>query len=142
MEHGSGVSRGRDGGLGAAIAVAREAWPAIELPSHAFEEFIRRRSIDANVSVEILQDLFLACACGAGDANGLQCFRERFFGVVGQAVRGLDDSPQFAEEVYQRLSESLFVSGPGREAKIARYRGEGPLAGFVRTSARRIGLRL
>jgi RNA polymerase sigma-70 factor (ECF subfamily) len=62
--------------------------------------------------------------------------------VVATAVRRLDDSPAFADEIYQRLCEVLFVDGPDTAKKISRYGGQGPLAGFVATAARRIALRL
>lgn len=135
-------SSGTDAEIVRAFALGKVAWPGIELSIQEFAEFARPHSISANVPVEILQDLVLACACGRSVPSALQRFRERYFGVVRQAVRGFDDSQHFADEIYQRLSESLFVPGPRGDPKINRYRGQGPLAGFVHTSARRIALRL
>jgi RNA polymerase sigma-70 factor (ECF subfamily) len=125
-----------------AFVLGKTAWPNVELEMDRFVEFAQRHSITTDAPVEILQDVFLACACGHGEPTALQCFHERYFHVVAAAVRSFDASPQFADEIYQRLSESLFVSGPGVEAKIQRYKGQGPLAGFVRTAARRIGMRV
>jgi RNA polymerase sigma-70 factor, ECF subfamily len=124
-----------------AFELGRTGWPAVELGALDFANHVRRHGISTNVPIGILQDIFLACACGCGIPGALQRFRERFFSVVATAVRSFDASPQFADEVYQRLSEALFVPGPSGEAKIHRYNGHGPLAGFVRTSARRIALR-
>lgn len=123
------------------FVLGKTAWPEIALERTEFIDFVRRQSIEANTPVEILHDLFLACACGRGEPNALQSFRERYFRVVAAAVRSFDPSTEFADEIYQRLSESLFVSGPGAQAKIQRYKGQGPLAGFVRTAARRIAMR-
>jgi RNA polymerase sigma-70 factor (ECF subfamily) len=125
-----------------AFVLGKTAWPSIELRSDELVEFMRRNAIDPNASAEILQDVFLACACGHGEPTALRCFRERYFHVVAAAVRSFDSSQEFAGEIYQRLSEALFVRGPSTEAKIQGYKGQGPLAGFVRTAARRIGLRM
>jgi RNA polymerase sigma-70 factor (ECF subfamily) len=125
-----------------AFSLAATAWPTIGLCFADFAEFMRRHSIGPNTSNEINHDLFLACACGLGDPSALQHFRDRYFGVVATAVRSLDASPQYADEIFQRLQESLFVSPPGTDTKIQHYRGQGPLAGFVRTVARRIGMRV
>jgi RNA polymerase sigma-70 factor, ECF subfamily len=131
-----------DAELNRAFVLGKTAWPSVELSLADFADHVRRHAVTTNVPIEILQDIFLACACGRGVPTALQCFRERYFGVVGAAVRCFDASPQFADEIYQRLSEALFVSGPGSEAKIHRYKGQGPLAGFVRTSGRRIAMRV
>jgi RNA polymerase sigma-70 factor (ECF subfamily) len=124
-----------------AYVLGKTVWPGIELSIEQFAEFMGRHAIVPAGPVEILQDIFLACACGYAEPNALTCFRERYFHVVAGVVRSFDASSQFADEIYQRLSEALFVSGPGTEAKIRRYKGQGPLAGFVRTAARRIAMR-
>jgi RNA polymerase sigma-70 factor, ECF subfamily len=133
-------------GIGAeqrrAYVLGKTAWPQIELGIECFAEFIRRHSIATDVPIEILHDLFLACACGQAEPSALSSFRKRYLHVVAAAVRSFDSSPEFADEIYQRLSESLFVAAPGAEARIVRYKGQGPLAGFVRTAARRIGMRV
>jgi RNA polymerase sigma-70 factor, ECF subfamily len=125
-----------------AFSVGATAWPAIGLCLADFTEFMRRHSITPDAPNEIIQDLFLACACGLGAASALQSFRERYFGVVAAAVRDLNSSPEYADEIFQRLQEALFVSAPGTDAKIQHYKGQGPLAGFIRTTARRIGMRI
>lgn len=128
--------------LNRAFLLAKAGWPTINLQASDFASYVRRHSIPTDVPVEILHDIFLACACGCGIPGALQSFREQYLGVVATAVRSFDASPQFADEIYQRLSETLFVPGPSGEAKIHRYKGQGPLGGFVRTSARRIGMRV
>ena len=125
-----------------AYVLGKTAWPQVELGVERFADFVQRHAIATDGPVEILQDVFLACACGQAEPNALSCFRERYLHVVAGAVRSFDASPEFTDEIYQRLSESLFVASPGSEARIQRYKGQGPLAGFVRTAARRIGMRL
>src|SRR6185503_4645219 len=91
---------------------------------------------------EIVEDLYLACACNLNIAGALRGFRERYLPIVKLSVKSFDDSDNFAEEVYQHLSETLFVGRGGGTGKISRYSGEGALAGFVSTAARRIALRM
>jgi len=125
-----------------AYMLGKTAWPDIELDVERFADFVRRHSISTNAPVDVLQDVFLACACGNATPRALQCFRERYLHVIAAAVRSFNPSPEFADEIHQRLSESLFVAGPGGEPKIHRYKGQGPLAAFVRTAARRLGMRV
>lgn len=129
--------------MGTVYEHARAAWPALALPYEQFARFVRGHGlIVPDIAEAIGEDLFLACACSLDIPGALRAFRERFFSVVTLSVGRFDDSPAFADEVYQRLSETLFVNGPGEPGKIARYAGTGPLAGFVGTAARRIGLRM
>ncbi len=121
----------------------QRAWPEINL---SFEEFAAfadsRRPPEGPIPADFADDVFLACACARNVPHALRCFRDRFAPVVAAAVRRFDDSDAFAEEVYQRLSELLFVDGPEHPAKIGLYSGTGSLAAFVGTTARRIALRL
>lgn len=125
------------------LSGARAAWPALPLKAEEFARFLAERfESPHDVPRDTLGDLFLACACAGNVPGALQAFRERMFPVVVLALRPFDESEAFAEEVFQRLSGSLFVSAIPAQGKITRYRGQGSLAGFVATSARRIALRL
>jgi RNA polymerase sigma-70 factor (ECF subfamily) len=122
---------------------ARASWPNLNLPLEDFAAFVAERfPSPGEVPRDTVPDLFLACACARNIPGALQAFRERHFPVVLLAVRQFDDSEAFAEEVFQRLSDSLFVSLVPGQGKIIRYQGQGALAGFVATAARRIALRL
>ena len=87
-------------------------------------------------------DLNLAAACASNVPGALQAFRARMFPAVAQAARLYDGSLPFAEEVYQRVSELMFVGGPDGKPKILQYDGAGPLPKFIGTAARRIALRM
>jgi hypothetical protein len=94
------------------------------------------------IQERVFPDLFLACACYRNIPGALASFRQRYFPVIGQAVRSFDESPAFAEEVYQRLLETLFVGNPpATTARIVRYSNTirvSPewLAAFVASSPR------
>src|SRR6476469_600624 len=127
----------------AALAVARAAWPGLSLSWSDFAEAVRHRTVPlAQTPPEIVADLFLARACAKNVPGALVAFRDHVFPGVSAAVRRFDESSAFAAEVYQRLSEAMFVGGADGRAKILRYTGEGPLSSFVVTAARRIALRL
>jgi RNA polymerase sigma-70 factor (ECF subfamily) len=122
---------------------ARASWPTLELAPEAFSAFLKERFTGLqDIAAETLADLFLACACLHDVPGALRAFRERMFPVVRLASRPFDESEAFAEEVFQQLSGSLFVSQIPGQGKIIRYQGQGALAGFVATAARRIALRL
>jgi RNA polymerase sigma-70 factor (ECF subfamily) len=116
-----------------AFALARAAWPAIDVPFDAFAARI------AAAEGDHLADLYLACALSAADPAALAEFDQRFLGAVRTAVARIDSSPDFVAEVQQILRERLLV---GPRAKIRDYRGAGALAGWVRTAAVRTAINL
>jgi RNA polymerase sigma-70 factor, ECF subfamily len=132
-----------EGTLDRAYAVAQSAWPTLSLSLQDFEAFIVVHAMDlAELPDDRLADVFLACACCHKAPGALKCFHDQLFSVVALAARRFDDSPTFADEVYQHLCELLFVDGPNRPGRMVSYNGSGALAGFVTTAARRIALRM
>lgn len=126
-----------------AYGLAQRRWPELPVSFASFQEAWARHALaPGELDGDHAADLLLACACAENVPGALRRFREHYAPVVASAVRSFDESNAFAEEVYQRLSETLFVDRPERPAKIHRYSGRGALAGFVATSARRIALRL
>jgi RNA polymerase sigma-70 factor len=129
--------------LGQAIRIAKTSWPALDLIPSDFMDFLGRSpSPDRRISDEAVADLYLACACFKNVPGALQSFQRRYSSLVAQAVKRFNRSLGFADEVFQRLCETLFVGRTGVEPKSLRYRGKGTLAGFVYTSARRVALRM
>jgi RNA polymerase sigma-70 factor (ECF subfamily) len=128
----------------AALAEARAAWPTVEVPADVYGAFLEKRKLVAldDVPSSILRDLYLACACAQRMPEGLRAFSRTFHPIIAAAARGFDPSSAFCDEVEQRLNENLFVDGETQAARIRQYAGEGPLAGFVATSAKRIARRV
>jgi RNA polymerase sigma-70 factor (ECF subfamily) len=112
---------------------ARAQWPDIVVD---FESFAARAAGIASVEA---RDLYLACACGRGDERALAEFDRRYLAVAHGAIARIDAAPDFIAEVQQVLRERLFAA-PDR--KIDDYRGDGSLAGWVRTAAVRVALNL
>jgi len=122
---------------------ARRAWPAVALDQAVFERYVRDR-MPADGDGEVpgtgaahTSDLYLACACVRGVPGAFEAFERRYLGSIGPAVRGIDASQAFVDEVHQLLWEKLFVS-----PKLESYTGRGSLESWVGVAAQRIALSL
>jgi RNA polymerase sigma-70 factor, ECF subfamily len=85
------------------------------------------------------EDLALAQAAARGEPHAVASIAARLREETRAALRRIDPSPAFFDEVLQTLQVSLLV---GRAPAIATYRGEGPLDGWLRACAVRLGLKL
>jgi RNA polymerase sigma-70 factor (ECF subfamily) len=120
----------------------REAWtraqekhPDIALPFDDFAAHARRHA----AAPTHLIDLYLACACARADAAALRWFDRELLGPAKSAIAGLDASPQFVDEVCQRVRTKLLLADTGRP-RIADYEGRGGLTAWVTVAAVRTGL--
>jgi RNA polymerase sigma-70 factor (ECF subfamily) len=125
----------------------RSAWPGVDVALDAFAAHVLRHTADApdaEAAGENLYgpDLYLACACAAGDPSGLRAFEDQILPHAAVALRRLDRSPAFADEVRQLLRQKLFVTDGSSLPRIADYAGRGPLIAWVRVSAVRTALNL
>jgi RNA polymerase sigma-70 factor (ECF subfamily) len=90
--------------------------------------------------VEHEEDLRLAWAAACGEASALRWI-EALLAELGPAVRRVDPSPAFADEVRQATRVRLLV-GDGSAPRIAGYGGRGPLRAWLQVAAARIALDL
>lgn len=125
----------------------RAAWPGVEVTLEQFASDVARhlsgaQDPDAAAADLYGADLYLACACAAGDAAGLRLFEEQILPQTAHALRRLDPSPAFADEVRQLLRQKLFVGDGESPPKIGDYAARGPLATWVRVAAVRTALNL
>jgi RNA polymerase sigma-70 factor (ECF subfamily) len=124
-----------------AIAHARAKFPAIQLEVARFEAWLADRC-GGEPTESWLEDLYVACAVEHGDAAALAAFELAYLAPASAAVRAIDSSQSFVDEVLQRARERLLTAGSGRLAGLAQYAGRGPLAGFVRITVLRVALTL
>src|SRR6185295_4564676 len=82
-------------------------------------------------------DLFLAYACAAGDPAALRHFEAAILSRVEVYVARLSMSETALDETRQRVRVKLLTGDP---PAIARYRGRGPLAAWVRVTTVRLAL--
>ncbi len=116
---------------------ARTANPAVALKLEDFLEFMAdRTALDADLGLEAfhLEDLFLACASLKGDRAALEELEARLR-QVRPAVRAVDTSEAFADEVLQRVREACLLGTGAARPKLAAYAGRGPLLAWLRVSA-------
>lgn len=122
--------------LATLVSAAQAQWPLVRLDEGVFAEHLRAK---ASGPLEQVRgpELFLACACLAGDAAALAAFEQQFIAGVDKAVMGVDPSRSFIDEVRQRVRERLLV---GASPKLAEYSGLGSLQAWTRTVALRLAL--
>jgi RNA polymerase sigma-70 factor (ECF subfamily) len=120
---------------------ARAGWTGVDVDARALLEHAVARLAGAEEPVSDVhwEDLYLACACLAGQPSAYALLDARVLAEVGRYVAQIDPSPAFADEVRQRLRERLLV---GQPPKIGEYTGRGPIGGWVRVAAIRTALNL
>lgn len=129
------------------LAAGRAAWPQVHVDDAEFARFLARRigaGDDLVAELEELPgaDLYLACACAAGDPRAITAFEAAYFSNVDTAVAAMRAPIGSADEVKQILRTRFFVPANGRPPAIADFGGRGNLHGWVRVSAARELLRL
>lgn len=113
----------------------QRAFPEVALDEEAFARHVRARgSADAAHA----EDLFLACACAAGQPRALAYFDERHLSALPRFLSGVERAPAALDEIRQLLRERLFVGSRGERPKIAEYSGQGPLQSWLRVVALRV----
>jgi RNA polymerase sigma-70 factor (ECF subfamily) len=118
-----------------ALAEARAAWPAVEVPDDVFAAYLLARSDGSDVDAMHAADLYLACACSRGDARALAAFDSAFLAPVTAIVTRAGAPPHVGGDVAQTLREQLLVRDGPRPPRIAEYAGRGSLAGWIRVVA-------
>lgn len=112
-------------------------WPAISVSFEVFAEHCRRVLDVGQAATVEGGDLFLCCACVAGQPAALKAFESANLGVAEAAIRRIGDDDDFVRESLQELWKRLLL---GDEAKLRSYSARGPLQAWVRVAATRVAL--
>jgi RNA polymerase sigma-70 factor, ECF subfamily len=123
----------------AAWTAGRAAHPGVEVERDRFAAHVARAGADAAALARHGDDLYLACACAAGDPRALAWFDEHVLVPAAATVRAIDPSDAFADEVRQRVRAQLLVGDDGA-ARLGGYAGRGPLRAWIGVSAVRVAL--
>jgi RNA polymerase sigma-70 factor (ECF subfamily) len=129
----------------ALVAAAQQAWPGVPLDAASFIDHLGARLPDGDEAVRAFDllhasDLYLACACERHQTEALAAFEQAHLSSsITGTIAKVDASPDFIDEVRQRVRERLLV---GEQPRIAEYGGRGPLGGWVRVVALRTALNL
>jgi RNA polymerase sigma-70 factor (ECF subfamily) len=82
-------------------------------------------------------DMYLCCACVAGEPVALRLFERQSAELAQAAISRIDSREDFVRDALQELWRKLLV---GAHAKLRSYSGRGPLAAWVRVAATRVAL--
>jgi RNA polymerase sigma-70 factor (ECF subfamily) len=115
---------------------ARAAWPRLQLSAELFLEWLAARA--STLEAAHAADLYLACACAAGDQVALSEFDRLHIEPLGVALARFKDRAMI-DDVRQKLRLKLFTADGG-PPKILAYLGKGPLKSWVRAAAVRLAL--
>ncbi len=132
--------------LPAVLQRARAAWPNLGVTDRQFVEYLAERMPSDGSPARWLgtvqaADLYLCCACAAGDASALGNFETKILPQVVSAIASINPEPSFVAEVEQQVRRKLLVleDSPPR---ILEYAGFGPLVHWLRAVAVRTALNL
>ncbi|NTX04458.1 RNA polymerase subunit sigma-70 [Myxococcus sp. CA040A] len=122
------------------VASAREAWPELALDIPTFLRHMARH-LPAENAPEVLRqlhasDLYLACACAAGEESALRGFERHVLRRIPERIHTLPRD--VVDEALQQLREQLLLGRADTPARIASYSGRGPLLAWVTISAARL----
>ncbi len=121
------------------VARGERALPHAPVPREVFAGRIEAALGASRVTIDTLhvEDLYLACALAIGDEAAARLAEEQLIPAAREAVRRIDRTPAFVDDVVQEVRLRVMV---GPEPAIAQYRGTGPLASWIRIVARRIAI--
>jgi RNA polymerase sigma-70 factor, ECF subfamily len=140
------VDEGSEAALRRVVERVRAAWPDADGDDgDVVEELAAHMGpVDGDLTEALASlhaaDLYLACACARGVVPALLKLEKHFVSQVPVWVARIDRSPAFADDVCQKLRESLLIGDAHRKPRIASYTGRGALAGWLRVVAIRTAL--
>ena len=129
-------------GVDELLAAGRAAWPEIDLARERFAAYLGGLGRDGPPDEERGPELYLVCACLAGDGQALAAFDRRYLAQLAGFLHRIDASAPFVEEVRQILRVRLLVDDGERAPRLADYTGRGALASWLRVVAIRAALDL
>jgi RNA polymerase sigma-70 factor (ECF subfamily) len=119
------------------LAELRRRFPSVDPTGFAGHLAACRQAgaLDENTA-----DLVLAWAAARGDRTALRQV-DGLIAAIAPALRGIDGTPDFVDEVSQAVRVRLLVAAePGSDPRIAAYRGRGPLGAWIRAAAMRVAI--
>ncbi|MEO8702889.1 MAG: sigma factor-like helix-turn-helix DNA-binding protein [Kofleriaceae bacterium] len=117
----------------------RAARPGVVVLFEQFCAYLEaRRPADVSVTDQLtwcLDDLYLACACVAGDPAAVAAAERELVPIINLALTTWD--PNVVDETRQQLRAMLLVDHAGRGPLLAQYSGRGALRRWIRVVAAR-----
>lgn len=124
----------------AALAGLGEDFGGVRTTAQQLQAFVYERDLTASeLDSTRIEDLYLACACAQGDNTAVALFCQRH-GPELRRVGGKVLGVAVVDDFMQAALSHLFVRNEDAPARIASYRGTGPLRSFVRMVATRLAI--
>jgi RNA polymerase sigma-70 factor, ECF subfamily len=100
-------------------------------PEHAWEDGLNQLK---------MADLYLVHACLKGQGAALAIFSTGYLPEVELTVKRMASAAHLADEVKQKMQNTLLIAEDDRPAKLSRFGGRGDLRSWLRVSATRTAL--
>lgn len=123
---------------------AKAAWPSLAVEADSFAAYLGER-MSSGSNLEVLDtlhasDLYLTCACVAGEPAAFVAFEAHCAGQCAKGLAKLSLAPSQVDEVQQTLRDRLFVAADSGDQRIRRYSGKGSLRAWYRVTALRVAI--
>jgi len=128
----------------ALVLRASEPWPGIHVPTDVFASWAGARISSCDESwfdQVVASDLYLACACVAGDQVAIEHFQHQLMAPLRPLLSRVLPDTAAADDVLQNLAQQMLASAPGRQAGLASYDGTGRLSAWLRVCVLRDAVR-
>jgi RNA polymerase sigma-70 factor (ECF subfamily) len=134
---------GLETALADAVADAHKRWPALNAGDLDFVRYVAERTAPSGDEPALplhCADLYLAMACGSGDADATRYFDVEVMARLDPVIQQLGLSRGDLDEVKQEVRCRLLVGTGDRPPRITSYQGSGALLQWARAVAARQGL--
>ncbi|GMU09167.1 sigma-70 family RNA polymerase sigma factor [Corallococcus caeni] len=133
--------------LSAILERCEAAWPGGWLPPNTFAAHLGLHTPPGEPPTQALaalhcEDLYLALAAVEGQRAALDALEATVLVPAGRAVRRVEDSGAFVDEVLQLTRLRLLVEEGGRAPRLTEYAGRGPLRRWAEAVALGVALSL
>lgn len=127
------------------VLAARAEHPGVRLDAERFVRHLAHHRPaeavdDAWLEAVCAGDLYLACACAAGEPAAIEELDRQYRAQVGGYLAGMRPTAAFVEDVAQAVLERLLVGPERSPRRIAEYSGRGALGKWLRVITLRLAL--
>lgn len=126
----------RSGKWVAAQEEAQRRWPGVRLDAEQFGQHLQHLGWTESLPPRAC-DVYLSCACAAGDEQAWRHFEATYIGPMRAAAARICPEPAAQDEVLQRVRHKLAV---GPSPGLLKYTGKGSLLSWLRAVTRRAAL--
>jgi RNA polymerase sigma-70 factor (ECF subfamily) len=123
---------------------ARTAHPTFSISDHDFVAHLADCGAEPQAAQSTgtfhVEDLYLACACLNSDERAIEQLVATQRPALTAAVKRIDPSPAFADEVLQRFWDSALIGTISSSPRLAKYSGRGSLGAWLSVAVQREAL--